>query len=282
MAFLRALRPQQWIKNVFVLAPIAFSYEFMEVDAWTRVLLAAVAFCLMSSAIYLLNDIADREQDRLHPKKKLRPVASGALPVPMAFMMALALALGAGALLMTLPADCLHILLLYAGMNFLYSLWLKTIAVLDVIIIALGFILRVAMGGVAADVPLSPWILATTFLLALFLGFGKRYHELGDTGDSTRASLKQYNKSLLDRLISISCGTTLMSYAIFVVDASAMHESLMPLASLLFVVFGLFRYLQWLYVEGLGSEPETILAKDPVFLLNALLWLGVTLYILQP
>ena len=282
LAILSALRPRQWIKNTFVLAPLAFSYRFEEQHAAIYAALAALAFCLMSSAVYLLNDIADREQDKLHPKKKHRPIASGKLSVLGAFFMVLLLALGAGAVIMPLPADCLHILFAYAGMNLFYSLWLKHIAILDVILIAFGFILRVLMGGAAIDTPLSPWILATTFLLALFMGFGKRYHELGNTGETTRSSLNQYNKPLLDRLISISCGATLMSYALYIVDMAAIRESLLPLLSLIFVVFGLFRYLQLLYVEQQGDEPETIVTTDAPFLLNMALWLTVTLYILQP
>jgi len=279
---LHAMRLHHWIKNIFVLAPVAFAFRAGEPERWVDALLAAAGFCLICSAVYLLNDIADREKDRLHPKKQHRPIAAGRLSVPAAFGMILLLAMGAGALLMPLPPACLHIIFAYAGMNLLYSLWLKHVAILDVIIIALGFILRLLMGGEAADTPLSPWIIATTFLLAMFLGFSKRYHELQTTGDVTRSSLTHYNRALLDRLISISCGATLMSYTLYIVEMAELHQSLMPLISLVFVAFGLFRYLQLVYVGGKGGEPVFILYKDVPFLLNVLAWLGVTLWVLRP
>jgi 4-hydroxybenzoate polyprenyltransferase len=279
--FILALRPHHWIKNGFVLAPMLFAFRYDDIESWTQALLAMASFCLMSSAVYLLNDIADREKDRLHPEKQHRAIASGKLAIPTAFGIILILALGSGALIMQLPPACLHILFAYAGMNLLYSLWLKHLAIMDVLTIAMGFILRLLMGGVAVDTPLSPWILATTFLLAMFLGFGKRYHELKTTGETTRASLNHYNANLLDRLISISCGATLMSYALYIVEMAESHGSLMPLASMLFVAYGLFRYLQLVYVSGKGGEPVSIIYKDAPFLLNLLLWLGVTLYSLQ-
>lgn len=278
--FLRLCRYKQWIKNLFVLAPLFFSFRFLEIESWPAALIAMLSFILLSSTIYILNDIRDREEDRQHPRKKLRPIASGAISVKTATFTAGLLISGVLCIALTmLPLACNIVLLVYGVMQLLYSYKLKEQPVIDVLIIATGFVLRILMGGFAIDVDVSPWIVLTTFLLALFLGFGKRYHELL-FHKATRKSLQGYNRPLLDRFISISCGATLVCYALYAVETAREIAKTEFVFTVVFVLYGLFRYLNAIYMRKDSGEPEEIIIRDMPFVVNGFLWAVTTLVIL--
>ncbi len=280
--FINLMRPKQAVKSVFIFAPLFFSFQFMEVNAWTYTILATIAFTLATGAVYAFNDLLDAEEDKQHPTKKFRPIAAGKVNKLQTIMFIITLLTICTIIsFLTLPFQCLLVIFTYILIQIFYTIFLKKKAILDVIIIALGFVIRVIMGGYAIGSEISPWIILTTFLLAMFLGFGKRYHEISIDGYATkRKSLQGYNTMLLDRLIGISCALTLMSYSLYTVETGIAKGKTSLVYTIIFVVFGLFRYLQILYVDKKGGQPEEILLKDKAFLLNCIIWLLVTLNIL--
>ena len=280
-ALILSLRPEQWIKNVFVLAPIIFSFEFFNVVSGVRVLAALLSFILLSSCVYVFNDILDVQEDRTHPRKKHRPIAAGRVTVRAALVLAALLGIGSISLLLFLPWGCWEVFLAYCVLQLLYMLFLKHLAILDVLSTATGFVLRVLMGGFAIGVSVSSWILLTTFLLAMFMAFGRRYHELSvkDYGQK-RQSLRHYNKELLDRFIVVSCVAALSSYAVYAVETARALDKPALVATVVFVIFGILRYLQFLYFLKAGGAPEEIFIKDKVFVLNGVVWLLATVSIL--
>lgn len=277
----RLLRPKQWIKNAFIFAPLFFAHQFVHLQGWYLTLLAVGAFVCMSSAVYVGNDIKDIEEDKLHPTKKRRPLASGDVSVARATTIGFVLLAGCVFFLTLLPFACTVIAAVYVWLNILYTLWLKRIAILDIFFIAVCYVLRVLMGCAALNVTVSSWIILTTFLLALFLGFGKRYHEMSIT-DYVRVkpNLQHYSREFLDRLVMLSGGGALMAYAIYTTEIARHIGRVEMVYTVAFVAFGLFRYLQWIYVYGQGGEPESIILKDKLQLLNVALWLLVTLWIM--
>lgn len=280
-SYLSLLRPRQWIKNGFVIAPIFFAMQFGEAPAWRIVLLAALAFACAASCVYIINDILDRKEDGLHPVKALRPLASGAVSVPAALAMALCAFVLSCAVLTQLPGACRVIIAIYIAANIVYTLVLKHHALLDVFFIASCFVLRVLMGCYALSVSVSPWIILTTFMLALFLGFGKRYHELGlDSYAAAKQNLQHYSRELLDKLVVICAGSAFVCYAIYTTEVAHKKDDVAIVYTVGFVAFGLFRYLQTIYVYGRGGEPESIILKDKWQLINMALWLATTLMIL--
>ncbi len=282
IAVLSLLRPRQWVKNVFILAPLCFAFRFTDIDAIAASVVAVACFMFLSSAVYILNDLLDIDEDRMHPKKKYRPLASGLVSIPSAIIFGFLLLGGAFSLGMLLPIGCLVVMLIYSLLMIAYSLWLKHVAVLDVVVIAAGFVLRVEMGATAIDVVTSPWIILTTFLVSLFLGFGKRYNELSIRNYSkSRHSLRRYNRALLDRLMSISCGATLLCYSLYTVETARLLNKTELVYTVAFVAFGLFRYLQIVYVDGKSGEPERALFRDRLFFVNGIIWFAVTLWLLR-
>jgi 4-hydroxybenzoate polyprenyltransferase len=282
----KELRPQQWVKNLFVLAPLLFSQNLFTPAAVGRALTAFVLFCLASSSVYLLNDIRDREQDRLHPRKRHRPLASGELNVSLAagVMIALLLSALAGAWMISKPLALM--LFGYWLINLLYSTWLKHQVILDVFAIASGFVLRVAGGGLAIEVEISHWLLLCTTLLALFLGFSKRRHELGllkAGAQAHRVVLADYNPGFLDMMIAIVTASTVMSYALYTVSEDTMrrfHTHALML-TLPFVLYGIFRYLYLIHHKNEGGDPTQSLLTDIPMLVNVFLWAltaGVIVY----
>ena len=284
IAIVRALRPSQWIKNGIVLG----AYFFARWDpsqegrlgrlALLRVLLAAALFCLVSSSVYLVNDLHDVQADRAHPIKRLRPIASGALPATMAWLLAAGLALVglAGARWLS-SAFCL-LLGGYLLLQIAYTYALKQVALLDVFIIAIGFVLRAIGGALVLDVRISPWLLLCTFLLALFLGLCKRRHEkrLLDEDDAQqhRAVLASYDGRLLDLLIGIAGSSTVVSYALYTLSPDTMKRfdtSLLGF-TIPFVMFGIFRYLDLVYRCEQGGHPEKVLLTDRVLIFTLLLY----------
>ncbi|MGE0754768.1 MAG: decaprenyl-phosphate phosphoribosyltransferase [Alphaproteobacteria bacterium] len=278
---IRLLRPKQWIKNGFVFAPLLFAGQFQQPGAWQQALLAALCFLSISCVVYVINDIRDRIEDTHHPVKRNRPLAAGELTVATAWMIAGSLALVALALLANLPPACTNVAALYVGLNILYTLQLKHVAIADIFFIAFCYVLRVLMGAYALAVAISPWIILSTFTLALFLGFGKRYHEIAILAYvEHKPNLRQYSREFLDRLVIISGCSALMSYAIYAAELAAETGKVELIYTVGFVAFGLFRYMQSIYVRGLGGEPETIILTDRAQLVNLTLWLATTLWVL--
>ena len=279
------LRPQQWIKNLFVLTPILFSQNLFTSGATLKVFLAFLLFCLISSSAYLLNDMKDLEQDRLHPVKRQRPLASGALGVRVAFWaMLVLLVLGlAGGLI--LSDGFAQVLFVYWLLNLLYTLVLKHHVILDVFAIAAGFVLRVIGGATVILVEMSSWLLICTTMLALFLGFSKRRHELTLLkGDATnhRQVLGEYNPHFLDMMIGIVTSITVLSYALYTVSEETIHKFQTKglLFTLPFVLYGIFRYLYLVYHKGQGGDPGLSLVTDLPTMVNFFLWAITVVFVL--
>ena len=287
LTLLRLLRAKQWTKNAVVFAAYVFALgdQNQSLDAWElwKVCLAAVAFALVSSAVYIFNDLRDAPQDRLHPIKCRRPIASGLVPPgPALGLAAVLLAAGLGGA-WRLGGDLLAVIGGYFGLQVLYSLWLKRIPLLDVIVIALGFVLRALAGAVAIHVPISPWLLLCTLLLALFLGLCKRRHEkVNLAGAGTRAVLDGYDERLLDLLITMTGAAALVCYSIYTLWPETVAKFGTPWlgATIPFVVFGIFRYMDLVYRRDQGDRPEHILLTDGPLLLDVALYGATALWIL--
>ena len=287
LTLLRLLRAKQWTKNAVVFAAYVFALgdQNQSLDAWElwKVCLAAVAFALVSSAVYIFNDLRDAPQDRLHPIKCRRPIASGLVrPGPALGLAAVLLAVGLGGA-WRLGVDLLAVIGGYFGLQVLYSLWLKRIPLLDVIVIALGFVLRALAGAVAIHVPISPWLLLCALLLALFLGLCKRRHEkVNLTGAGTRAVLDGYDERLLDLLITMTGAAALVCYSIYTLWPETVAKFGTPWlgATIPFVVFGIFRYMDLVYRRDQGDRPEHILLTDGPLLLDVALYGATALWIL--
>jgi len=279
--YIISLRIRQWIKNLFIFAPILFSLNFTNISYLRNSVIAFFLFSFVAGNIYVLNDIIDRKSDANHPKKKLRPIASGALKLFPAYILSISIIIITMAAGFFFNREYFVIALFYIGLNILYSLYLKKIAVFDVIIIAIGFVLRVMIGGRINDIYLSPWLFIITFLLALFLGLVKRRQEVvlqeNNGLESTRISLKNYSIPFLDQLISITTSATLISYIIYVLNPDIQnyfHTKELYL-TVPFVIFGIFRYLFLTYIKQKGENPEEVIFSDLPFLINIILWLGV-------
>jgi len=276
---LQTARPRQWVKNGFVLVPTVFGGAF-GLGAMGRTALAFAAFCLASSGLYFVNDIADRDADRLHERKRHRPIAAGRLAVGPAA--AVAVVLLAGSLLVGLAASLESdgLLLAYVVSTLAYSAWLKHVAILDVIVLAAGYVLRVGAGAAAAPVVPSEWLLLCSLFLALFLGFGKRYNELvllGDNAQTHRPVLGEYTAASLHQFLSASMLGTLFSYCLytfFSAQGQAHHALILTIP---FAVYGVFRYTLLMETRREGGQPEEVLLRDRPTQLAALLWIGVAL-----
>lgn len=278
IAGLRLLRPKQWVKNGFVLAPLLFSLKFREADALFSGLAAAALFCLVSSVGYILNDLCDLDNDRAHDLKKHRPLASGAICPGRATIIAVICLLLACLVAEKLPAATGAVALGYLALNFAYSFALKHLVVLDVTVLAIGFVLRVLGGAwaVGIDQPTS-WLLLCTFLLALLLGFAKRRHELlvlGDAAESHRRVLAKYTPRMLDAFLAACAGACIVCYALYTImpEAANPYKTDRMLYTVPFVVYGLFRYLYLAYRRREGGDPTATLLTDPGLLATVFLW----------
>ncbi|MDX1390580.1 MAG: decaprenyl-phosphate phosphoribosyltransferase [Acidobacteriota bacterium] len=286
VALVRALRPTHWIKNVFVLAPMVFAQQLRDPVAVQRSLQAFGVFCALSSAVYLINDIADREADRRHPVKKSRPVAAGTLPVWLAGAVAAVLAGGGLVWALTLGGEFAAIAATYLIMNLAYSMALKRVVILDVMLVAAGFLLRAWAGAVVVDVAMSQWLILCTGLVALFLGFVKRRQEIAGArgSEATRPILREYSPPFLDQMIAVVTSSTVLAYALYAFDpevAERLGTRHMGL-TLPFVLFGIFRYLYLVYQRGEGDNPTALVISDVPLLLNVVAWAGaviVALYV---
>ena len=265
------------MKNLFVVVPLVFAHRLDHAELAWRSAAAFAAFCAAASAVYLLNDLRDREADRLHPVKRLRPIAAGQLGPGAALVAAVALTAAALAIAWRLGAGFSICLGIYLTLNVLYSLGLKRIVILDVMTIALGFVLRVEAGALAIAVDVSSWLLLCTIFVALFLGFAKRRHELAlqpTAASGTRKVLEHYNLTFVDQMINVVTASTVVSYALYTVDpATAARLGTRHLvATVPLALFGIFRFLFLLYQKSDLSSPTDAILHDPPFLVNLLLW----------
>ena len=267
-ALVAALRPRQWTKNLLLFAGIVFAAELGDGTRWVEAIAAFVAYCAASSAAYLVNDVRDAAADRLHPVKRGRPVASGRISAGAALATAAALALLALAVTAGLGPASLACMAAFLALQAAYSLRLKSVELLDVLAIALLFVLRAAAGAIAVDVRISPWLLVCTFLLALFLALAKRRAELR-LRLGARPALAGYSAGVLDRLLEVVAVTTVGVYAAYTVSA---YDSLLLVATVPLVAFGLVRYLRLLRTHGLGEEPEAVLVTDLPILATVAVW----------
>ena len=275
-AIIREMRPRQWAKNVFIFAALVFDEQLTQKEPLLRTIAGFILLCLISSAVYIMNDIADVESDRQHPTKRNRPIAAGQLSVPLALVLAVAMAAFALAAGFLLEPGFGWIITLYFVINLLYSLWLKHKPIIDVMIIAAGFVLRVAAGVVLIEVTrFSPWLYVCTTLLALIIGFGKRRAEiilLSDGANAHRKVLDGYSIGFLDQLIVVVSATTIMAYSLYTFSALNLPSNHLMMLTIPFVVYGVFRYLYLIHVEDAGGAPEELILSDRPLLATLVLW----------
>lgn len=284
---LQQMRVRQWTKNLALFAGVLFSFNFDRQEEVMRAAQGFLAFCLLASSVYTLNDLRDVGRDRLHPRKKLRPIPSGRLSSGGAFVLLLALLAAGTALSIPLGTGFLITVGVYFGLNLLYSLALKGVVLIDVMMIALGFVLR-AVAGVEAlhgDVEISPWLLMCTLFLALFLAVCKRRQErvlLAGQAEGHRATLAEYPPELIDQMVPVVTAATVISYSIYTVapDTVAHFNTANLVFTIPFVVYGVFRYLYLVYRHQRGGSPSEVLLTDFPTLLNILLWAVAVVLIL--
>ncbi|MEN4010938.1 MAG: decaprenyl-phosphate phosphoribosyltransferase [Chloroflexota bacterium] len=276
LPLIKTLRLRQWPKNVFVLAAVVFDRQLLNPDAIIKSLAGMLLFCLLSSSVYIINDILDAEADRNHPQKRNRPIASGKLPIPVAAITAALLLMFTLPLAFFLSSLFGWIALIYFLVNLAYSTRLKHIPLIDVLIIAAGFVLRVA-GGVSLIVVerFSPWLYVVTTLFALYIGFGKRRAELtllAQDANNHRRVLEGYTLTLLDQLITIVSSTTIVAYSLYTFSAPNLPDNHTMMLTIPFVIYGIFRYLYLIQVEKAGGAPEDILLSDRPLQITVALW----------
>ncbi len=287
-ALLQTMRPRQWTKNIFIFGALVFDKKLFEPVYFLRALAAFVMFCLLSGAVYIINDLGDIEKDRQHPIKRNRPLASGRLTPPAAVGVVTGILVVLLPLVFVLDVGFGLIALAYLVNNLLYTFWLKNVVIIDVLSIAAGFVLRVGAGvTVIPTERFSPWIYVCMTLLALFLGFGKRRHELvllATDANNHRRVLDEYNLPFLDEMMGVVTASTVMAYAIYTFSAAGLPSNHSMMLTVPFVLYAIFRYLYLIHVRGEGGTPEEILLSDRPFLLDVTLWgvLVVTLLYLVP
>lgn len=282
------MRPIQWSKNGFVFAALLFDQQFTQAEPLARVVATFLLLCLAASTIYLINDLVDIERDRLHPRKRQRPLPSGQLPVRWAIAAAAVMPVIALAASLLLTWQLTVVLLAYLALHIAYSFFLKNIVLLDVFAIAGGFVLRVVAGIVVIDVThFSPWLYLCAGLLALFLAIGKRRQELillAEDAENVRATYKDYNMPLLDDMLRMVTTGSVLTYMLYTVEATTIRvNGYSMMLTIPFVLYGIFRYLYLIHVRGQGSAPDELLFEDMPLLLAVVLWVitaGVVLYVL--
>jgi len=276
-AILESFRPKQWIKNLFIFAGILFSRNIFKLGLLLKVIFAFFIFCLISSCIYIINDIIDIERDKQHPVKSLRPIASGRLKVFHAKIVLIVLMPILLALSLCFDIPFFIILLAFVLLQLSYSIILKDIIILDVFAISLGFLLRVVSGTAVINVKVSPWLLICTILLTLFLAFGKRRHELVILKEERfkhRSVLEQYTPYLLDQMLSIVGSSILITYSLYTISSETVSKfgTGNLIFTIPFVLYGVFRYLYLIHQRGGGGNPENTILTDVPLLINIFLW----------
>ena len=286
-----SMRPRQWTKNLIIYFAFFFTIDQVwrldELDEaarlFVRITAAFAIFCLITSAVYLFNDVLDAEKDRHHPKKRYRPIAAGVLAPFLALAIALVLASGGVALALILEPLYALVTLIYLATMIAYSVYLKRLVIIDIMAISSGFVLRAVAGAVVLDVTISPWLYICTTLGALFLGFAKRLNEIvlaGEDAPLQRETLEEYTPRFLERLISIVAPATLVSYILYTFTADNLPDNNAMMLTIPFVMYGLFRYLYLVHHKNLGESPEQILLTDIPLILNIVLWLATASVVL--
>lgn len=273
--WVRLLRPMQWAKNGVVLAALVFGRVYDDPARVLASLVAVIAFCCISSAGYIFNDWLDMERDRHHPLKRMRPLASGAIRPGSALIVAGALVVSSGILSLTISPWLTLVIAAYGLLMWTYSVGLKRVVIIDVFVIAAGFLLRAIAGGVAVHMPISTWLMLCTVLLALFLGFCKRRNEvvtLQESAQLHRVSLRGYTPEILDQFILLTASSTLMAYAMYSFTAESVPTNHAMMVTVPIVAFALFRYLYLVYGRAQGGAPEVLLFRDAPLLGSVILW----------
>jgi len=263
------MRPRQWTKNGFVFVALFFDGKLLRLESLLPTIGAFLLLCLMSSAVYIMNDLADIESDRQHPEKKKRPLPAGTLNPQVALIAAIVFAVGSLVAGFLLNWQFGLVLLAYLVSQIAYSFWLKHVVLLDISIVTAGFVLRIAAGVTVIDVQrFSPWLYLFGGFLALFMVLGKRRHELtllGSKADSHRAILKEYNLDLIDRLLGMVTTSAVVSYSLYTFLSEGLPENHLMMLTIPFVLYGIFRYLYLIHVQKIGGAPEEILLRDRPF-----------------
>ena len=281
----RLMRPHQWVKNAFVFTGLLFGHAWRDPDLATQVVFAFIAFCLVSSTIYIINDIVDLEQDRHHPKKSLRPLASGQVSVTAALIFAAFIGVLGFGLAFKASKIVAVILVAYALMNIAYSLRLKHVVILDIFIIATGFMLRILAGTLGVGIPPSQWLLLCGMMVTLFLGFTKRRAEimaLTENKTAHRKVLAHYSPVLLDKMIGITAAGLIMSYSLYTMNQGTIriHGTANLIYTVPFVMYGVFRYIYLLHHQSRGGDPSHDLVRDPHLFIVVGAWLATTLWLI--
>jgi 4-hydroxybenzoate polyprenyltransferase len=281
-AMIRELRPRQWTKNMIVYAALVFSRDAGDLHKFGRASVAVLVFCLLSGAIYLLNDIVDIERDRLHATKRLRPLAAGLVTVRAAALTAVALTVTAFAAAALLSAAMLAVAAGFVALQLAYNYVLKRLVIIDAMAISAGFVLRVVGGVVAIRAVASPWIILCTALLAMFLGLVKRRSELADEDvpEAHRPTLAHYTEGFIDSMISSLSAATIVSYSMYTFLSHERKEPSFMMVTIPFVAYGLFRYLYLVHRRGLGGNPEEILVSDVPLIIDIVLFAVVSMLVL--
>jgi len=279
------MRPVQWTKNLFVFAALIFAQKFFSAPLLLRTAGAFLSFCVISGAFYIFNDLRDREEDRAHPKKSQRPIAKGEIRPSEAMVLFVVMAAVGLTAAFFLQRGFFLAALVYFILQVAYSLKLKQVVILDIFVIAAGFVIRVVAGGLVIAVPISSWLLICTTLLALLLSMGKRRHELTlleDRAIEHRPILKEYSAYLLDQMIAVVTASTLIAYCLYTISQETVDKfgtsHLVWTAP--FVLYGIFRYLYLVHLKGKGGSPEEIIIQDKPMLLNIVLWIGAVIFVL--
>ncbi len=276
LALLRTMRPKQWTKNVIIFAALVFDEKLFRWPYLWATAAGFALFCAVSGVVYIINDLVDMNKDRHHPTKRTRPLASGALSPRLAVVAAAVIGIGSITMAFRLHPLFALLLSLYLLLQLLYSFYLKRIVLMDVLTIAFGFVLRVGAGVPLVDAErFSPWLYLSTTLGALFLGFGKRRGELillGEEADRHRESLADYNLALLDQLINTVTASTIITYALYTFSAPNLPQNHLMMLTIPFVVYGLFRYLYLIHVQGITLAPDEVLLTDRAIQIDLLLW----------
>ena len=281
-ALLKTMRPKQWAKNVFLLAAVVFDRKLTNVEAIQHTMLGVLAFSMVASVVYLINDIADVEADRQHPTKRNRPIAAGKLSIPAAWTAAVVLLVIAFPLAYWLSPPFAYITLFYLLLNLTYSKWIKHVVLLDIIVLASFYVIRVAAGVALINVErFSPWIYIFTTFLALLMGTGKRRAELSEIADGPNAQrrvLDGYTLSFLDQLITLASGMTIITYSLYTFSAPNLPENHAMMLTLPFIIYAIFRYQYMLQVKGIGGAPEDLVLSDRPLQAAIALW-GITVLV---
>lgn len=279
-AVVRALRPRQWTKNGVLFAPLLFAKSVFREGLFVRSVVAVVAFSLLASGVYLLNDWFDRDKDRLHPEKRFRPVAAGQLGLPSVIALVAVCWAAAFAGALYLGPSFITVVAAYLLMQVAYTLVLKHLVILDVMVIALGFIMRVVAGAVAINVEVSNWLFLCTLLFATFLGLAKRRAEISELADDAaahRTNLQHYSVPLLDQMMSIAAACTILAYGLYTVSKETVEHVGTDRLKLTVpcVVYGVFRYLYLVHQKGAGGAPEKVLLSDPPLIICIAVYVAV-------